>query len=276
MDGFKSNGGVIVLAATNQPEILDAAFLRPGRFDIQVALRLLDVGGGEEILKVHSSNKKLDKEVSLHAIAMRTPGFSGADLANLLNEVALLASRRGNAKITVKEVEDSIDRIIVGMEGTRMTDGKSKILLVYHEIGHAVCATLTSGHDPVQKLTLIPRGQARGLTWFIPGEDPSPLSKKQLFARIVGVLGGRAAEEVIFGEPEITTSATGDLQQISQIARQMMMRFGMSEIGPWALGDHSLQQSDVFMSTLARNNMSEKLTEDIDISVRNIVTVHMK
>ncbi|GAB2246616.1 hypothetical protein Droror1_Dr00002109 [Drosera rotundifolia] len=271
MDGFKSNGGVIVLAATNRPEILDAALLRPGRFDRQVALGLPDVRGREEILKVHSGNKKLDKDVSLHAIAMRTPGFSGADLANLLNEAALLAGRRGNAKITVKEVEDSIDRIIAGMEGTRMTDGKSKILLAYHEIGHAVCATLTSGHDPVQKVTLIPRGQARGLTWFMSGEDPSLLSKKQLFARIVGGLGGRAAEEVIFGEPEITTGAAGDLQQISQIARQMVMRFGMSEIGPWALGDHSLQQSDVFMSTLARNNMSEKLAEDIDTSVRNIV-----
>ncbi|KAL9250667.1 ATP-dependent zinc metalloprotease FTSH 6, chloroplastic-like protein [Drosera capensis] len=271
MDGFKSNGGVIVLAATNRPEILDAALLRPGRFDRQVALGLPDVRGREEILKVHSSNKKLDKDVSLHAIAMRTPGFSGADLANLLNESALLAGRRGNANITVKEVEDSFDRIIAGMEGTRMSDGKSKILVAYHEIGHAVCATLISGHDPVQKVTLIPRGQARGLTWFMPGEDPSLLSKKQLFARIVSGLGGRAAEEVIFGEPEITTGAAGDLQQISQIARQMVMRFGMSEIGPWALGDPSLQQSDVFMRTLARNNMSEKLAEDIDTSVRNIV-----
>ncbi|GAB2224284.1 hypothetical protein Droror1_Dr00005036 [Drosera rotundifolia] len=210
MDGFKSNGGVIVLAATNRPEILDAALLRPGRFDRQrFALGLPDVRGREEILKVHSSNKKLERDVSLHAIAMRTPGFSGADLANLLNEAALIASQRSNANITVKEVEDSIDWRIAGMEGTRMTDGKSKILVAYHEIGHAVCITLTSGHDPVQNVTLIPRGQARGLTWFMPGEDPSLLSKKQLFARIVGGLGGRAGEEVIFGEPEITTGASG-------------------------------------------------------------------
>ncbi|GAB2216092.1 hypothetical protein Droror1_Dr00023859 [Drosera rotundifolia] len=139
MDGFKSNGGVIVLAATNRPEILDAALLRPGRFDRQVALGLPDVREREEILKVHSSNKKLDKDVSLHAIAMRTPGFSGADLANLLNEAALLAGQRSNANITVKEVEDSIDRRIAGMEGTRMTDGKSKILVAYHEIRHIAC-----------------------------------------------------------------------------------------------------------------------------------------
>ncbi|KAI3462258.1 hypothetical protein Pfo_018921 [Paulownia fortunei] len=271
MDGFTGNSGVIVIAATNRPEILDAALLRPGRFDRQVTVGLPDVRGREEILKVHSKNKKLDRDVDLSVIAMRTPGFSGADLANLMNEAAILAGRRGKDKVTLKEIDDSIDRIVAGMEGTKMTDGKSKILVAYHEIGHAVCATLTPGHDPVQKVTLIPRGQARGLTWFIPGEDPTLISRKQLFARIVGGLGGRAAEEVIFGESEITTGAAGDLQQITQIARQMVITYGMSEIGPWALVDQAVQSSDVVLRMLARNQMSEKLAEGIDNSVRRII-----
>ncbi|KAM7519904.1 hypothetical protein LguiB_018866 [Lonicera macranthoides] len=271
MDGFSGNTGVIVIAATNRPEILDSALLRPGRFDRQVTVGLPDVRGREEILKVHSKNKKLDKDVSLSVIAMRTSGFSGADLANLMNEAAILAGRRGKEKITLKEIDDSIDRIVAGMEGTKMTDGKNKILVGYHEIGHAVCATLTPGHDPVQKVTLIPRGQARGLTWFIPGEDPALISKQQLFARIVGGLGGRAAEEIIFGEPEITTGAAGDLQQITQIARRMVTMFGMSEIGPWTLTDPTVQSSDVVLRMLARNSMSERLAEDIDTSVRGIV-----
>ncbi|KAJ4974145.1 hypothetical protein NE237_007319 [Protea cynaroides] len=271
MDGFSGNSGVIVIAATNRPEILDSALLRPGRFDRQVTVGLPDVRGREEILKVHSKNKKLDKDVSLSVIAMRTPGFSGADLANLMNEAAILAGRRGKDKITSKEIDDSIDRIVAGMEGTKMTDGKNKILVAYHEIGHSVCTTLTPGHDPVQKVTLIPRGQARGLTWFIPGEDPTLVSKQQLFARIIGGLGGRAAEEVIFGEPEITTGAAGDLQQVTQIARQMVTRFGMSEIGPLALMDPAVQSSDVVLRMLARNSMSEKLAEDIDTSVKRII-----
>ncbi|OMO79302.1 Peptidase M41 [Corchorus capsularis] len=271
MDGFTGNTGVIVIAATNRPEILDSALLRPGRFDRQVTVGLPDIRGREEILKVHSNNKRLDNDVSISVIALRTPGFSGADLANLMNEAAILAGRRGKDKITMKEIDDSIDRIVAGMEGTKMTDGKSKILVAYHEVGHAVCASLTPGHDPVQKVTLIPRGQARGLTWFIPGEDPSLISKQQLFARIVGGLGGRAAEEIIFGESEITTGAAGDLQQVTQIARQMVTMFGMSEIGPWALTDPMAQSSDVVLRMLARNNMSEKLAEDIDSSVRKII-----
>ncbi|KAL9225653.1 hypothetical protein vseg_001551 [Gypsophila vaccaria] len=271
MDGFAGNTGVIVIAATNRPEILDQALLRPGRFDRQVTVGLPDIKGREEILKVHCSNKKLDKNVALNVIAMRTSGFSGADLANLMNEAAILAGRRGKDRITIKEIDDSIDRIVAGLEGTTMTDGKSKLMVAYHEIGHALCATLTEGHDPVQKVTLIPRGQARGLTWFIPNDDPTLVSKKQLFARIVGGLGGRAAEEVIFGDPEITTGAAGDLLQITQIAKQMVTMFGMSDIGPWALTDPAVQQSDVVLRMLARNSMSEKLAEDIDASVRRIV-----
>ncbi|EOA20098.1 hypothetical protein CARUB_v10000375mg [Capsella rubella] len=271
MDGFTGNTGVIVIGARNRPEILDSALLRPGRFDRQVSVGLPDVRGREEILKVHSKSKKLDKEVSLSVIAMRTPGFSGADLANLMNEAAILAGRRGKDKITLEEIDDSIDRIVAGMEGTKMVDSKSKAIVAYHEVGHAICATLTDGHDPVQKVTLVPRGQARGLTWFLPREDPTLVSKQQLFARIVGGLGGRAAEEVIFGEPEITTGAASDLQQVTQIARQMVTMFGMSEIGPWALTDPAAKQNDVILRMLARNSMSEKLAEQIDSCVKKII-----
>jgi len=271
MDGFGGESGVIVIGATNRPEILDDALLRPGRFDRRVGVGLPDVRGREEILQVHSSNKRIDPDVSLGVVAMRTLGFSGADLANLMNEAAILAGRRGKDRITVKEIDDSIDRIVAGLEGTSMTDGKSKMLVAYHEIGHAVCATLTPGHDAVQKVTLIPRGQARGLTWFLPGEDPTLVSKQQILARIVGGLGGRAAEEVIFGEPEVTTGAAGDLQQVTQVARQMVTTFGMSEIGPWALIEPAAQSGDVVLRMLARNSMSERLAADIDAAVKRIV-----
>ncbi|KAJ7267043.1 hypothetical protein O6H91_06G139400 [Diphasiastrum complanatum] len=270
MDGFEGNTGIIVIAATNRADILDAALLRPGRFDRQVTVDVPDVRGRTEILKVHASNKKFDDGVSLEVIAMRTPGFSGADLANLLNEAAILAGRRGRQAISAKEIDDSIDRIVAGMEGTVMTDGKSKSLVAYHEVGHAVCGTLTPGHDPVQKVTLIPRGQARGLTWFIPGEDPTLISKQQIFARIVGALGGRAAEEIVFGDAEVTTGASSDLQQVTQMAKQMVTVFGMSEIGPLALVDPALQGGDVIMRMMARNSMSEKLAEDIDRAIKAI------
>ncbi|GLT39772.1 hypothetical protein SLA2020_139450 [Shorea laevis] len=270
MDGFEGNTGIIVIAATNRADILDSALLRPGRFDRQVTVDVPDIRGRTDILKVHASNKKFDADVSLDVIAMRTPGFSGADLANLLNEAAILAGRRGKTAISSKEIDDSIDRIVAGMEGTVMTDGKSKSLVAYHEVGHAICGTLTPGHDPVQKVTLIPRGQARGLTWFIPSDDPTLISKQQLFARIVGGLGGRAAEEVIFGEPEVTTGAAGDLQQITSLAKQMVVTFGMSDIGPWSLMEASAQSGDVIMRMMARNSMSEKLAEDIDAAVKKL------
>ncbi|XP_024390721.1 ATP-dependent zinc metalloprotease FTSH 2, chloroplastic [Physcomitrium patens] len=270
MDGFEGNTGVIVIAATNRADILDAALLRPGRFDRQVSVDVPDVKGRTDILKVHASNKKFADDVSLDIIAMRTPGFSGADLANLLNEAAILTGRRGKTAISAKEIDDSIDRIVAGMEGTVMTDGKSKSLVAYHEVGHAICGTLTPGHDAVQKVTLIPRGQARGLTWFIPGEDPTLISKQQIFARIVGALGGRATEQVVFGDAEVTTGASSDLQQVTSMAKQMVTVFGMSDIGPWALMDPSSQGGDMIMRMMARNSMSEKLAEDIDKAVKAI------
>jgi len=270
MDGFEGNTGVIVVAATNRADILDPALLRPGRFDRQVAVDVPDLKGRLDILKVHAKNKRLTEEVSLDTVAKRTPGFSGADLANLLNEAAILTGRRGKAAITLNEIDDSVDRIVAGMEGTRMTDGKSKSLVAYHEVGHAICGTLTVGHDPVQKVTLVPRGQARGLTWFIPGEDPSLISKNQIFARIVGALGGRAAEEVVFGAAEVTTGASSDLRQVANMAKQMVVSFGMSDIGPWSLLDPSAQGGDMVMRMMARNSMSEKLARDIDVAVQKI------
>eukprot|EP00897_Mesotaenium_endlicherianum_P004476 jgi/Mesen1/4056/ME000213S03079 len=270
MDGFEGNTGVIVVAATNRADILDAALLRPGRFDRQVTVDVPDIKGRTEILKVHGGNKKFQDDVSLEVIAARTPGFSGADLANLLNEAAILTGRRAKTAIGAKEVDDAIDRIVAGMEGTVMTDGKSKSLVAYHEVGHAVCGTLTPGHDAVQKVTLVPRGQARGLTWFIPGDDPSLISKQQIFARIVGALGGRAAEEVIFGDAEVTTGASSDLQQVSSMAKQMVTVFGMSDIGPFALMDASAQGGDMIMRMMARNSMSERLAEDIDTAIKGI------
>ncbi|CAI5464264.1 unnamed protein product [Closterium sp. Yama58-4] len=270
MDGFEGNTGVIVIAATNRADILDAALLRPGRFDRQVSVDVPDIKGRKEILKVHASNKKFAEDVNLDVVAARTPGFSGADLANLLNEAAILTGRRGKTAISSKEIDDAIDRIVAGLEGTVMTDGKSKSLVAYHEVGHAICGTLTPGHDAVQKVTLVPRGQARGLTWFIPNDDPSLISKQQIFARIVGALGGRAAEEVVFGDAEVTTGASSDLQQVTGMAKQMVTVFGMSDIGPWALMDPAGQGGDVIMRMMARNSMSEKLAEDIDAAVKAI------
>ena len=268
MDGFEGNTGVIVVAATNRADILDPALLRPGRFDRQVSVDNPDLKGRIEILKVHAKNKRFEGEVDIETIAKRTPGFSGADLSNLLNEAAILTGRRNKDSITLLEIDDSVDRIVAGMEGTRLTDGKAKTLVAYHEVGHAICGTLQAGHDPVQKVTIVPRGQAKGLTWFIPGEDPSLISKQQIFARVVGALGGRAAEEIVFGEAEVTTGAGGDLQQVSSMAKQMVTAFGMSDVGPWAVQDQ--QSGDMIMRMMAKNSMSEKLQNDIDVAVKRI------
>ena len=270
MDGFEGNTGVIVVAATNRADILDPALLRPGRFDRQVTVDVPDVKGRMAILKVHAANKKFTEEVDLETIALRTPGFSGADLANLLNESAILAGRRGLEAVTLKEVDDAVDRIVAGLEGRAMVDGKVKSLVAYHEVGHALCATLTKGHDPVQKVTLIPRGQAKGLTWFRPNEDPALISKSQMFARIVGALGGRAAEEVIFGDAEVTTGASGDLQQVTGMAKAMVTTYGMSDVGPWSL--NSGQSGDMIMRMMARNSMSENLALKIDEAVKGLAT----
>ncbi|WP_414564580.1 MULTISPECIES: ATP-dependent zinc metalloprotease FtsH2 [unclassified Anabaena] len=270
MDGFEGNTGIIIIAATNRPDVLDSALLRPGRFDRQVTVDAPDIKGRLEVLQVHARNKKLDTSVSLEAIARRTPGFTGADLANLLNEAAILTARRRKEAITLREIDDAVDRVVAGMEGTPLVDSKSKRLIAYHEIGHALVGTLLKNHDPVQKVTLIPRGQAQGLTWFTPNEEQGLISRSQLKARITGALGGRAAEEVVFGPAEVTTGAGGDLQQLSAMARQMVTRFGMSNLGPLSLES---QQAEVFLGRdwMSKSDYSESIAARIDGQVREIV-----
>lgn len=270
MDGFEGNTGIIIIAATNRADVLDSALMRPGRFDRQVMVDNPDIKGRLEILEVHSRNKKIAPEVSLDAIARRTPGFSGADLANLLNEAAILTARRRKEAVTILEIDDAVDRVVAGMEGTPLTDGKSKRLIAYHEIGHAIVGTLVKDHDPVQKVTLIPRGQAQGLTWFTPNEEQGLISRSQLMARIAGAMGGRAAEEEIFGNDEVTTGAGGDLQQVSEMARQMVTIYGMSDLGPIALGGQ--QGSEVFLGAglTSRAEYSEEVASRIDAQVRQI------
>ncbi|QEQ02047.1 ATP-dependent zinc metalloprotease FtsH2 [Thermosynechococcus sp. QKsg1] len=270
MDGFEGNTGIIVIAATNRPDVLDAALLRPGRFDRQVVVDAPDIKGRLAILKVHARNKKLAPEVSLEAIARRTPGFTGADLANLLNEAAILTARRRKPAITMLEIDDAVDRVVAGMEGTPLIDGKSKRLIAYHEVGHAIVGTLLKEHDPVQKVTLVPRGQARGLTWFMPSEDSGLISRSQLMARMAGALGGRAAEYVVFGDAEVTTGAGNDLQQVTAMARQMVTRFGMSDLGPLSL---ETQNGEVFLGRdlVSRTEYSEEIAARIDAQVRELV-----
>ncbi len=269
MDGFEGNSGIIIIAATNRPDVLDSALLRPGRFDRQVTVDAPDVKGRLSILDVHARNKKLADEISLEMIARRTPGFTGADLANLLNEAAILTARRRKEAITMAEIDDAVDRVIAGMEGTPLIDGKSKRLIAYHEVGHAIVGTLVKDHDPVQKVTLIPRGQAQGLTWFTPDEDQALVSRAQLMARIMGALGGRAAEDVIFGDAEVTTGAGGDLQQVTSMARQMVTRYGMSDLGPLSLES---QQGEVFLGRdfATRTDYSNAIASRIDGQIQTI------
>ncbi|WP_308189926.1 ATP-dependent zinc metalloprotease FtsH [Nostoc sp. XA010] len=270
MDGFEGNTGIIIIAATNRPDVLDAALLRPGRFDRQVMVDAPDLKGRLEILKVHARNKKIDPSVSLEAIARRTPGFTGADLANLLNEAAILTARRRKEAVTLLEIDSAVDRVVAGMEGTALVDSKSKRLIAYHEVGHALVGTFLEGHDPVQKVTLIPRGQALGLTWFTPNEEQGLISRSQLKARITATLGGRAAEEIVFGKPEVTTGAGNDLQQVTGMARQMVTRFGMSELGPLSLEN---QSGEVFLGRdwMNKSEYSEEIAAKIDSQVREIV-----
>ena len=270
MDGFEGNSGIIIIAATNRADVLDSALLRPGRFDRQVQVDVPDIKGRLAVLNVHCRDKKLADDVSLEANARRTPGFSGADLANLLNEAAILTARRRKEATGLAEIDDAVDRIIAGMEGKPLTDGRSKRLIAYHEVGHALVGTLVKAHDPVQKVTLIPRGQAQGLTWFSPDEEQMLVSRAQLRARIMGALGGRAAEDVVFGYAEVTTGAGGDIQQVASIARQMVTRFGMSDLGQCSL---EAGNQEVFLGRdlMTRSDGSDATAARVDASVRKIV-----
>jgi len=235
MDGFEGNSGVIVVAATNRDDILDSALLRPGRFDRRVKVDLPDVTGREQILKVHLKNKKLEEGISVEEVAKRTAGMSGADLENLMNESAILAARRSKKAISEEDINDATDRVTAGIQGKSLSNASSKKLLAYHECGKALVGTLLPYHDPVSKVTLIPRGSRQSLTWFSPDQDQSLISLSSLRARITGSLGGRAAEAVVYGTDQVTTNAGNDLQRVDQIARAMVTQVGMSGVGPIAI-----------------------------------------
>ncbi len=275
MDGFEGNTGIIIIAATNRPDVLDAALLRPGRFDRQVVVDRPDYAGRLEILNVHARGKTLSQDVDLEKIARRTPGFTGADLSNLLNEAAILAARRNLTEISMDEVNDAIDRVLAGPEKKdRVMSEKRKELVAYHEAGHALVGALMPDYDPVQKISIIPRGRAGGLTWFTPSEDRMDsglYSRSYLQNQMAVALGGRIAEEIIFGEEEVTTGASNDLQQVARVARQMVTRFGMSDrLGPVALGR---QQGNMFLGRdiASERDFSEETAATIDDEVRNLV-----
>jgi cell division protease FtsH len=270
MDGFDSKSGIIMLAATNRPDILDPALLRPGRFDRQIVVDRPDLPGREKILKVHTRGKPLGPDVDVGTLARGTPGFTGADLANLVNEAALLAARHNKDQIDMIEMEEAVDRVIAGPERkTRLISEKEKEITAYHEAGHAIVGALQPEADPVHKITIIPRGQALGVTMSLPTEDRFMMSRGQLMAQLAMMLGGRAAERVVFDE--ITTGASNDLERVTQTARQMVTRFGMSEkLGPMALGH---QQGQVFMGRDFNNqpDYSDEIAFQIDKEIRRIV-----
>ena len=275
MDGFEGNTGIILIAATNRPDVLDSALMRPGRFDRQVVVDRPDYSGRQEILNVHARGKTLAKDVDLNKVARRTPGFTGADLANLLNEAAILAARRSLTEISMDEVNDAIDRVMAGPEKkNRVMSEKRKELVAYHEAGHALVGALMPDYDPVQKISIIPRGRAGGLTWFTPSEERMEsglYSRSYLQNQMAVALGGRLAEEIIYGEEEVTTGASNDLQQVTRVARQMVTRFGMSDrLGPVALGR---QNGNVFMGRdiASDRDFSNETAAAIDEEVRNYV-----
>ena len=270
MDGFASNEGIIIIAATNRPDVLDPALLRPGRFDRQIVVDKPDVRGREAILKVHTKGKPIAEDANLDVLARRTPGFTGADLSNLVNEAALLAARRNKKKIFMAEMEEAIERVLAGPERKShvMTD-EEKRLTAYHEGGHTLVGLLLEHADPVHKVTIIPRGRAGGYMLSLPKEDRSYRTRSELFDRIKVALGGRVAEEVVLGE--ISTGASSDIQQATQIIRSMIMQYGMSEtIGPIAYGEENHQ---VFLGRDFNRdrNYSEEVAGEIDREVRRYI-----
>lgn len=271
MDGFAANEGIIIIAATNRPDILDPALLRPGRFDRQIVVDKPDVRGREAILKVHTKGKPIDKDVDLDILARRTPGFTGADLSNLVNEAALLSARRNKTSISMSALEDSIERVIAGPERkSKVINEREKRLTAYHEGGHTLAGLLLPNADPVHKVTIIPRGRAGGYTLMLPEEDRSYATRGELLDRIKVMLGGRVAEEVIL--KEISTGASNDIQQVSRLVRSMITQYGMSDLlGPIAYGEG--QDHQVFLGRDFNNqrNYSEDVASAIDKEVRKYV-----
>ena len=272
MDGFEGNEGVIVIAATNRPDVLDPALLRPGRFDRQVVVGLPDLKGREQILKVHMRKKPFDDAVKPFDIARGTPGFSGADLANLVNEAALFAARRNRQKITMQDMEDAKDKIMMGAERRSMvmTD-KEKEMTAYHEAGHCIVGRIVPDHDPVYKVTIIPRGRALGVTMFLPEQDRYSYSRRRLESQIATLYGGRIAEALIYGEDEVSTGASNDIERATAIARNMVTRWGLSDkLGPLA---YSEEEGEVFLgrSVTRHKNVSDETAHTIDTEIRDII-----
>ncbi len=269
MDGFTANLGIIVMAATNRPDVLDPALLRPGRFDRQITISAPDVKGREAILKVHSRNKNLDETVKLNELAQRIPGFSGADIENLLNEAALLAARDNRKTININDLDEATDRVMMGpaKKSRRITD-KEKNLIAHHEAGHAVIGLKLDNANIVQKVTIIPRGQAGGYALMLPEEENYLETKKSLMDRITGFLGGRVSEEIMFNE--VSTGASNDFQQATKIARAMVTEFGMSELGPV---QYEQPQGSVFLGRdyLKEKNFSDQIALEIDKETRRII-----
>lgn len=272
MDGFDENTNIIVIAATNRPDILDNALLRPGRFDRQIVINRPDILGREQILQVHAKNKPLAEEVDLKILAKRTPGFTGADLQNLLNEAALLAARHNKSKIHMDDLEEAIDKVMAGPEKkSRIISDEEKENTAYHEVGHALLSKLLKNCDPLHKVSIIPRGMALGITMTLPEKDHLTMKKVQLLDRITMTLGGRVAEEMIYGPDCITTGASNDLEKVTDLARKMVTTYGMSEkMGNMAYGK---SEEHVFMGRDFGHtrNFSEEIAADIDKEVKKIV-----
>ena len=272
MDGFEANEGVILIAATNRPDVLDPALLRPGRFDRQVVVPNPDVVGREKILKVHMRKVPLASDVDAKIIARGTPGFSGADLANLVNEAALMAARKGKRSVAMSEFEQAKDKVMMGAERRSMvmTEDEKK-LTAYHEAGHALCMLYAEGHEPLHKVTIIPRGRALGITMFLPERDKYSQSKLEIKAMVASLFGGRVAEELIFGPDKVTTGAADDIRRATTLARRMVTEFGFSEkLGPLR---YSENEEEVFLghSVTQRKNVSEATAKVIDEEIRRIV-----
>ncbi|WP_042147453.1 ATP-dependent zinc metalloprotease FtsH [Paucisalibacillus sp. EB02] len=270
MDGFGANEGIIIIAATNRPDILDPALLRPGRFDRQITVDRPDVKGRQEVLKVHARNKPLDASVDLKTIAMRTPGFSGADLENLLNEAALVAARRDKKEVDMLDVDEAIDRVIAGpAKKNRVVSEKERNIVAYHESGHTIIGMVLDDADIVHKVTIVPRGQAGGYAVMLPKEDRYFMTKPELFDKITGLLGGRVAEEIVFGE--VSTGASNDFQRATSIARKMITEYGMSDkLGPL---QYSSGGGEVFLGRDINNeqNYSDAIAHDIDQEMQNFI-----
>ena len=268
MDGFDDNQNVIVIAATNRPDVLDPALLRPGRFDRQVTVSNPDIKGREEILKVHVKKVPLAKDVKLDVVARGTPGFSGADLANLVNEAALLAARKNKRKVTLKEFDEAKDKVLMGAERKSMAmDEREKMNTAYHEAGHAICSLFTEGSDPIHKATIIPRGRALGMVQQLPEKDRYSITRQQMMSRLVVAMGGRVAEEMKFGYDSVTSGASGDIQMATNLARSMVTEWGMSDLlGPVLYAENS---GEVFLgkSVTQNQNMSEETARLVDAEI---------